>query len=1634
MISLRSFTILISLSLLSFNLFGQFIQTAQNGDWNNTATWLGGVVPDIDTESINIDHTVTITNSVTVNRVVVSTSGTVTIAAGGVLTIPNVPNAILVEGTVQANEGSQIIGANGSNISFVHGSNYIHNFSTSEGAIPLANWESNSTIRIQGYTAAIGFISPTWGQSFGNFVWECAFQTGIINLNGLLNNEIQGSMHIEDTGPSFLRLSSGETFGLTIGGDLEIRNTARLQLTLSGQATINVGGDFNFESTAANGSRMNTTGQASITVAGDFSMDAVGGVLSLGDGAGSGLGTLRAGGNFSLINGTINESGSGTTRGRIEFVGNGRFDFINQGSLTGSLQYYIGAGTDINLSTYKLIGNIDSSLEVDGTIRVGATDPQGTIVAASGVGPGNIRVAARVFNSGSRVVYNGASAQIIGNGHPTEDGVDMVVQNPGGVYFNNASSFSTLRIGGTLFLESGNFFIDSNPSARSLRLSGPLDANGHQLIFTGNQCDLTIDGSGVFGLAPVSGDQTFRNLTVNRIDENVMFDQNVTVTGTVSVGGGSLVFNENIGVNQLTMTGGELKLNQNTTITGASSISGGILSFENRVLTVQNQLDVSGGFLKSNENSDLIFNGTGLIGNLSFTPESWLRSLYLERLLGGVLATIDYIRVTETVNLANGHLQNNGVFELVEGATITTSNISGVTGIPLSGGPYHVVYIGTANISPTGAELPAGEPIASLTVQTTNSGSVQVASDVEVVGDITVLSGGINFSGQSVTCANVQNEGTFVSGSGLLQVSGTVFNNGTFHAPTSEGLFRLVGNFENNGSFSQVGGTIEFMGSSHFNGNAPDFRNIIITGEFFAPLVFSVRGNFTNNGNFHTQNSSVDFSGTTQAPQQISGNSLSTFHNVRINNVVAKPGVLVQSDIHISGTLSLSENVEFDADGSSNTAVLTLLSSADNPTQDAAIDIIPASATISGDITVQRYMSIEGATNGRIYRYLSSPISNATVQDLQNEIPITGNFTGSSTCTGCSTTPSMFLYDESIVSDVDGSGSTNLNDGYQSFPFLDNTEQLDPGRGYAVFVRGNILSTPVWDVRGEVNRGQIEFPVTFTSSGNLDDDGWNLVGNPYPSAIDFNSASGWMKTNIDAAIYFRDNGSTPERFASWNGEVGTNGGTGIIPTGQGFWVKASGANPELRANENVKAPGLSSEFFRKEDVKNLLRIHLDMMDETVVYFREHASKDFDPDFDAHKLKNASTNIASYVDIEKPLAINAMPPFQCEEVIKLLVTEIQEGNHFLGFEGLESFPPEIAIFLQDAFTGDKINLKENAHVAFATDNNPMSTAVDRFSLHFTTQLMSPVISVKAPVICETEPANFNVSGNPDDVYSIFREDGLVVKHFVGNGFQEVSIASPFLQVGINRFSLSVSKPSCGSTLEIPFEITVAPTPVIDTVLDGSSCLPGEVVLSADFSGDFLRWYDCGQCETPIHESTSEFNIELEASSFFYVEPVSNAGCVGNRRMVVATVFDFDPVVIKEVGDSLVSSYENNNEWFYKGEPIGNSHFIIPTRSGEYFLQVQVGACVTSGSIYFEEKQKGKNFSVYPNPASDHLTIAQKQGKGPFKIVLLDIVGKEVLYGEGGEAIYLDLTHLSSGYYWLKIISSDFIEGHIIQKKF
>lgn len=555
-------------------------------------------------------------------------------------------------------------------------------------------------------------------------------------------------------------------------------------------------------------------------------------------------------------------------------------------------------------------------------------------------------------------------------------------------------------------------------------------------------------------------------------------------------------------------------------------------------------------------------------------------------------------------------------------------------------------------------------------------------------------------------------------------------NDGACAIDATVNIASLTVNPEYTGSITQgaqritINEEATLEGGAFIGGSVPIhvYGDLAINGTAFLSSsdTLDLKSNFTlDAGSFEHNDGIVKFSGTTAgSPQLIGGSSSIGFNDIHIINTALNGGVSVETAHQLHGILTLASNAVLDADGSADTATFTLISSADEPVIDAAIAALPAGAQVQGDITVQRYMSIEGPNNNRIYRYISSPVQDGTVADIQQEIPVTGSFVGATICKDCSTNQSMFAYNESVITDVNGSGSTDFNDGYVDFPDVVNTEVMQPGRGYTLFVRGNYLLSPVWDIRGVANQGNISLPVSFTSSGSIANDGWNLVGNPYPSAIDWNAATGWTKTNISGTIYIADNGGAALQYAMWNGVTGINGGSRYIAMGQAFWVKATAGSPVLSTRENIKVPGQSPTFFRTASTENLLHIKLTnsiFEDETAIHFRDDATKQFDDYADAWKLKNGSFNLSSLTENHERLAINSLPSLVCNTRVNLDVADVKPGAYQLKFSNMSSFDADASVILEDHYLNQNIFVSEQDIYLFTVSDAPASKGDQRFTV-------------------------------------------------------------------------------------------------------------------------------------------------------------------------------------------------------------------------------------------------------------------------------------------------------------------------------
>ncbi len=122
--------------------------------------------------------------------------------------------------------------------------------------------------------------------------------------------------------------------------------------------------------------------------------------------------------------------------------------------------------------------------------------------------------------------------------------------------------------------------------------------------------------------------------------------------------------------------------------------------------------------------------------------------------------------------------------------------------------------------------------------------------------------------------------------------------------------------------------------------------------------------------------------------------------------------------------------------------------------------------------------------------------------------------------------------------------------------------------------------------------------------------GWNLIGNPYNSTIDWDEFD-FVGSDVANSVYFWD----PEnnRYASYVNGVGTNGGSRYIAPGQGFFVYSTTTNTDQMVFTDAVKSSESSTFFRLSQPM-VLNLSLDGHTNTVIRINDLASMDFDMDF------------------------------------------------------------------------------------------------------------------------------------------------------------------------------------------------------------------------------------------------------------------------------------------------------------------------------------------------------------------------------------------------------------------------------------
>ncbi len=271
------------------------------------------------------------------------------------------------------------------------------------------------------------------------------------------------------------------------------------------------------------------------------------------------------------------------------------------------------------------------------------------------------------------------------------------------------------------------------------------------------------------------------------------------------------------------------------------------------------------------------------------------------------------------------------------------------------------------------------------------------------------------------------------------------------------------------------------------------------------------------------------------------------------------------------------------------------------------------------------------------------------------------------------------------------------------------------GKGWSVWVDNATKSPATVSMTGDIQT--TDLTVNLVKSGN----GWNLIGNPFTSAIDCDAISWTSPTRqsfTTGTQYVWDNDYNGGDYRTWNGSSGDLI-EGIIPISQAFFVQAIySGNLNIPTTARVhNSTGLykSSE---RNDESPYVRLQLDFENHgntVFIGFPENGTDYFDYKGDATKIYSNDEFPQIYVVEDGiKLSTNALAPLHGEsKTVPLHLDQVVDGAYTLSLSQLDNLP-DMLIRLEDLQTDTIHDLVNNPVYNFNASSGDIS---NRFLLHF-----------------------------------------------------------------------------------------------------------------------------------------------------------------------------------------------------------------------------------------------------------------------------------------------------------------------------
>ena len=306
------------------------------------------------------------------------------------------------------------------------------------------------------------------------------------------------------------------------------------------------------------------------------------------------------------------------------------------------------------------------------------------------------------------------------------------------------------------------------------------------------------------------------------------------------------------------------------------------------------------------------------------------------------------------------------------------------------------------------------------------------------------------------------------------------------------------------------------------------------------------------------------------------------------------------------------------------------------------------------------------------WHFISSPVANHTIE---NFIPAGEN------------------YDFYSWSEFNSSWYNQKKDHSMTNEFYtDNGTEFIEGRGYLVAYENEGYKK----FSGVLNNDEVTYHLSSSYGGEFVVEkyaGFNLVGNPYPSYIDW-ELEGWTRDNLQLQTVWIYDDDVNNYMTYTLGGVGTNGGSQYIAPCQGFFIKTLTECDFVMTND-IRTNSKSA-FRNNDDKENIFKVRVNgasgqdeiavVIDDNDDVFKMFSMNEKAPSLYIDKEEESYSVV--YIDEEKTLPLS----FASESMSMFTISLSEAGNDFT------------QIYLEDRLTGEKVNLLTDSYSFLHSKSN------------------------------------------------------------------------------------------------------------------------------------------------------------------------------------------------------------------------------------------------------------------------------------------------------------------------------------------